>query len=449
MLAGARVLRKHRCDLLAAVNFARMASPVDDALAVLARTDARLVLAVSGGLDSMVLLDAAVRSVRRERLTVASFDHGTGEAATEATALVAEVAEQRGLVVHVGGGEPLASSEAAWRAARWRFLREVAAATGSGVVTAHTEDDQLETVVMREMRGTGARGLAGLYAPGDVVRPFVRLPRAQLAAYAHRHHVRWLEDPSNTSTRFLRNRLRQDVLPALEAARPELRRQLLTIAERAAYWRSAMDAVADACCPTRATGPGVVVAAADFVGYDPASLAVLWPSIAARVGLALDQRGTHRLAAFTITSTPGAVMPLSGGWEVERTAEMFSLQRLRPEGPALQPLTGSGAVQWGRWCFSALSGPCPTDAWSAVLPADRPLAVREWQPTDRVRSGPGLVRVKRMLAEAGITAADRVGWPVVVADDAIVWIPGVSRVSAATARSGRPGVCIRCDPSHR
>ncbi|HEU5175336.1 MAG TPA: tRNA lysidine(34) synthetase TilS [Gemmatimonadaceae bacterium] len=408
-----------------------------------------LVLAVSGGLDSMALLDAVAGAVPAHRLTVATFDHGTGEAARRAVALVLRTAAARGIAAVSGGGHPLPPAEAAWRAVRWRFLRETAAPSGARIVTAHTEDDQVETVVMRALRGAGARGLAGLQAPSDVLRPFIHLSRAALEAYAAARGLEWVDDPSNTDMRFLRNRVRRDLVPAMERVRPGLRGELLALSGRAAAWRREMDAIAEACCPSvAATGGGLVVAASSLVGYDAASLAVLWPSIAARVGLALDRRGTRRLAEFTKGGGAGAVMPLSGGWLVERTPVAFALRRVPQPAPGPSPLPLTGSATWGRWIFRSGGTVATDDPWGAVVPAGRPLMVRAWAAADRMPVGDATVRVKRLLVEAGIPAADRAGWPVVVAGEAIVWIPGVSRARAATARSGRPGVCFRCEPSN-
>jgi tRNA(Ile)-lysidine synthetase-like protein len=230
---------------------------------------------------------------------------------------------------------------------------------------------------------------------------------------------------------------------------PGLRDEILALAGRAAAWRREMDAIAEACCPSvEASGGGLVVAASSLVGYDEASLAVLWPAIAARVGLALDRRGTRRLAEFTTRGGAGAVMPLSGGWQVQRTPEAFVLRRGQQPVPGPSPLPLAGSATWGRWIFRSGGIVAPDDPWTALVPAEPTLLVRAWAAADRMPVGDAKVRVKRLLVEAGIPAADRAGWPVVVAGEVIVWIPGVSRARAATARSGRPGVCFRCEPSN-
>src|SRR5690606_20585993 len=145
---------------------------------------------------------------------------------------------------------PAAASEDAWRAARWAALREEAAARGARVATAHTRDDQVETVLMRVMRDAGAPGLAGLAASaGTVVRPLLGIARREIAGYAAARRVSFVEDPSNLSLAYLRNRVRLELLPTLLRARPSLERELLSIGERAAVWRDEVDRAVDQLIP--------------------------------------------------------------------------------------------------------------------------------------------------------------------------------------------------------
>jgi tRNA(Ile)-lysidine synthase len=428
--------------------------------------DAPLLLAVSGGLDSMVMLDAMGSVARAQVAGVATFDHGSGAAATEAVGLVAQVANAMGLPVVVGRMDPrapaVASREAAWRDARYRFLREAARTLGARVATAHTEDDQVETVLMRLMRGSGARGLAGLLAPSDTLRPLLGLRRASLAAYAARTGVAWMEDPTNASPAFLRNRVRRDLLPALRRADPTIDDTLLGIGRRAAAWRRDVEAFVDAHVGPVRTEQGeraLVVASAELAGYDRDSLAMLWGSLAGRVGLALDRRGTERLAAFTMEERVTGSVPLSGGWRVDARAGSFHLERDRaaPVGDEARALPQSGELRWGAFRFrvvaregSEVQDAAADGVWAAPIPTEGGWIVRPWEPGDRL-TGSGAHpsrRVKRYLSDAGVRGRDRSGWPVVVSGDDVIWIPGVRRSDAATARSGRPArhyVCERID----
>ena len=427
-----------------------------------------LTVAVSGGCDSMVLMSAVHAAVSAERfgsprIRVLTFNHGTGPHADAAAALVAADAARLGFEVRTGRGELRGANEAAWRLARWRFLRD--ASEGAAIATAHTADDQIETVAMRVLRGAGARGLAGLnVAASGVVRPFLDVSRAAVRQYARDRGVRFHDDPSNHSRAHLRNRVRLDLLPALERVRPGFGDELITLARRAALTRAEADAVAGRFVSAEAQDGTLRVARHQLATYDSAVLCVLWPAIAARARVTLDRRGTLRLAQFTTSGAPGARIQLSGGVEVYRHRDSFVIHRVeRPAATTAVALTG--VVEFGRWRFRPIgpADPKPTenadretsgatmlagrdDPWTVDLPGDCALFVRAWAPADRMRArADGAARrVKRYLADARVAGPSRVGWPVVLADDEIVWIPGVRRAAAAPEWSGRPVVRYTC-----
>ena len=421
--------------------------------------DAPLVLAVSGGLDSMVLLHAMAAVARARIALVATFDHGTGVAASQAAAHVARCAAALGLPVVTGRrGESARTAdgrEASWRASRYRFLRDVARPFAARIVTAHTGDDQVETVLMRVLRGSGARGLAGIYAPAPIARPFLELSREVLERFAREHGITWRDDPSNGSREFLRNRVRHDLLPALRRADPAIDEALLGVARRAAQWRADVESLVDErVVHDRVSDTTLEIARTELSSHGGDSLAVLWPALAGRVGLALDRRGTHRLTSFTISGRSSGVMPLSGGWQLERHAERFVLRRCPAPGAGDTGMPDEGTFDWGRFRFrvgtSAAADRPPADSWSAMLPADARARVRPWSDGDRLAPAGTQPRrrVKRYLTEAGVRGQERRGWPVVTSGDEIVWIPGVRRSDAATERSGRPVrhyVCERID----
>jgi len=415
----------------------------------------RVVLAISGGLDSMVLLDAAARVRDAGRLVVSTFDHGTGAPATAACALVRGVAGAHGIECVSARGGSIGHSEARWREARWTFLRDVARSHAAPIVTAHTADDQIETVLMRAMRGAGARGLAGLLATSDVLRPLLVFRRADLLNYARERAVEWVEDPTNVSRRFLRNRVRHDILPALRRANPRIDHELIDIGQRAADWRRETEALAPAV--SRVDGDAVDVVLASIDGLAANQLAVLLPAVAAQVGATLDRRGISRVSAFAGGSRVGSRMQLSGGWEVVRSRRTLRLQPSARAPEAEAVLSASSATTWGGWTFWAAeakpgvssvvsNGSARQSDWDATLPVDQPLRIREWRAGDRLMGasgGPGR-KVKRLLNDAGVTGHERDGWPVVLWGERIVWIPGVRRSSAATVRSGRPSLAFFC-----
>lgn len=214
----------------------------DRLLGALIGTDAgpsMLVLAVSGGVDSMALMHLAADAVRRAgrgRILVATVDHGLrAESAAEASFVAAE-AHRIGLahaMLPWRGGKPETGIQEAARAARYGLLAEAyhrQPATTKWLVTAHTADDQAETVLMRLARGSGVEGLSGMaeterlqiapdrqhLPPVALARPLLGVPKTRLVATMRARGLQWIEDPSNESLAFERVRIRQ-AMPALVA----------------------------------------------------------------------------------------------------------------------------------------------------------------------------------------------------------------------------------------
>jgi len=288
------------------------------------------VLAVSGGVDSMVLLDAAQAALPAASLRVATFNHATGEHADRAVDLVEEVALNAGISLVVGRSEPIGRpSEDAWRNARLSFLRSVVAEHRGALCLAHTRDDQVETVLFRAMRDAGARGLAGLRASSKTRRPLLPFSRSEIARYAKATSIRWVDDPTNSDRSFARNRLRLDLLPAIREVRPDFEAEVLALGERAASWRDELDAAVDSLIDFDVDDepPGLEIAVASLQRYDVEQLSIIWPALLGRIGVVADWRGTRRLSEFTRSGSAGRRIPLSGGWVVHRRRQTFEVRR--------------------------------------------------------------------------------------------------------------------------
>lgn len=253
----------------------------------------RVVVGVSGGPDSLALLDvlARLRDAFGVSLVAAHLNHGLRADAAADLNAVRRVAGGLGVPVRAdraelgpwrGGG----SLQAAARRARYRFFREVAAAEGAGVLAlGHQLDDQAETVLLRLLRGAGPDGLAGI-APVRrerksglrVVRPLIDVPRADVEAYCAARDLRPVADPSNLRPVFLRNRIRLELLPLLERdyavnLRPRL-------ARLAAALRADREVLEDQAA--RALEGLVRRRAPGLVALDAAALAGLEPAVARR-----------------------------------------------------------------------------------------------------------------------------------------------------------------------
>jgi len=194
----------------------------------LAGPDTRVVLALSGGSDSVALVHLLMELHRKGELQVAAIAHFNHQLRPEAEAderFSAEVAASFGYALLAGRGDVKAlanrdrlSLEHAARRARHGFLEETRLAVGAGVVaTGHTRDDQAETFLLRLVRGAGSKGLGSMYPrSGAIVRPLIECRRAELRDYLTARQQSWMNDASNDDVSIPRNRVRAELLPLLE-----------------------------------------------------------------------------------------------------------------------------------------------------------------------------------------------------------------------------------------
>jgi tRNA(Ile)-lysidine synthase len=200
----------------------------------------KYVVAVSGGVDSMVLLDMLQR-LPHVQLVVAHYDHGIRSDSAQDAELVAVAAKRAGLPFAIGRGKLGAgASEAAARTARYAFLRQVQADhQAAAIITAHHQDDVLETAIINMVRGTGRKGLSSLTSRAGMMRPLLAVNKQTLRAYAAAHPaIRWREDSTNNDQTYLRNYIRHTILPRLD---DHARQQLLGHIARAARLNPQID----------------------------------------------------------------------------------------------------------------------------------------------------------------------------------------------------------------
>ena len=448
--------------------------------------NAPLVLAISGGVDSLALLDVLARLLPPERLTVAHLDHGLRPTSAEEADVVMEAAAAYGLRGVAGRVDVAALArgvgvEAVARAARYDFLATVARQVGApAVVAAHNADDQAETVLMHLLRGSGASGLRGMgpAAPlpghGDLwlLRPLLGVGRAELESYCRSAGLRPIHDASNVDTTFLRNRLRHELLPALETYNPQIRARLREMAAVIAAeddLLTALEATSwETVCHTARAG-SVVLSRTAWLA-EPVALRrrLLRRAV---VACAPSQRdvGFQAIDAARLvaeTGRTGSRATLPGGLELRVGYDRLEIaaagvaaaddwpQLLAPE--TALPVPGSVALANG-WRLTAAECAPPdlaaltshADPWTAyvALASDATLIVRGRRSGERIRPlGLGGERkLKDVMIDRKIPAAARPRWSLVATVDHAIWLPGHilddrARVTPGSARV----VCLRC-----
>lgn len=185
----------------------------------------KYVVAVSGGVDSVVLLDLLARQPGVE-LVVAHFEHGIRTDSDEDRKTVQAAAARYKLpFVFERGNLGAETSEEKARQARYSFLRKVMAGRqAQAIITAHHQDDLIETAVINLLRGTGLKGLGGVRSGGELVRPLLGVNKSELLQHAKTHNLHWREDSTNADERYLRNYIRRRIMPGMSQ---DMRKQLL------------------------------------------------------------------------------------------------------------------------------------------------------------------------------------------------------------------------------
>ena len=413
-------------------------------------------LAVSGGPDSVAMLDLLVHVAPQLRLdlAVAHVDHGILPESDSVARGVKQLTERHGLEFHLARLELGAgASETRAREARYDALRELQRSTGARyLATAHHADDQVETVLHRLLRGSGVAGLAGIpeCGPRGLVRPLLSLGREELegwlaevdldAAVLHR-------DPSNSDERHDRVWIRRKLLPTIvQRFGPEAERRLLEVARHAGSerraWASLLRALEE--LEFRTKRGSVEVARAPLQRYDKTLSEALLRALAREVGCVVGPRRAARLRRFAYRSSSGRVMQLGAGFEAE-----LAFDRLR-----IVPVSGRSATPGGVACGAEPEGVVRWHGWELAWRPDRAgratrRSLVSWftpgegilraaAEGDRIEplGGVGRRRVRRLLMESRVPFAERAGYPVLVRGDDVIWIPGVCRSRLAVPQAG-------------
>lgn len=418
------------------------------------RPGARLAVAVSGGADSMTLLDVLVRLRERWgfRLAAVHVHHGLrGTAADRDAAFVRAAAAARGVPVSVvrldpGLRAPGQSVQVWAREARYAALEaERRRLRASGILTAHTRSDQAETLLLNLLRGTGPRGLAGIPPiRGRILRPLLAVERTEIETYAARRGLAFREDASNRSEAYTRNRIRRRLLPLLAAEyNPRIVASLADLADLLREDEAALSTRADRAAGRLARRSGAAVS------LSAAALRTLEPALARRVlrrlyrqvaGPRHDLARRHLAALLALAAVAGSVR-LPGGLSARRVGDRIQLGSSAAEAEELAP--AAMALPVGRWLdwphlpwqvrvrqvASGTRRPQASLRWTAVLDAARlrgPLFLRTWQPGDRFRpaGAPGRKKLQDFFVDAKVPRALRGRLPLLTCDDRIACLVG-------------------------
>jgi tRNA(Ile)-lysidine synthase len=410
-------------------------------------TGRHCLVALSGGADSVALL-RLLRAVRKEAQVQVSaahvHHHLRGADADADAAFCLELCRSLDVplaLLHLDPEPPRhVSPEAWWRRERYRLLEEEARRQGcTAVLTAHTLDDQAETVLTKLLTGGGPRAAAGIRRRrGIVVRPLLDLRRAELRVWLGSIGGGWREDATNAERSRPRGYVRHELLPRLEARFPGATEHLAAFADSTAAGEEILGQLLRGRAEWPRLGAPVELAAVRSLG---AGLRTRWVlELAGRLPLR-EPPSRAQLAAVEAMLQGGrpAAVDLGRRWVLRRTGD-----RLRLCPPPCSPFAAvpvlAGDEQTLPGGFVArLARPDPThDGHRASLRADvldRRLCWRSPRPGERWPS-PGGRRLATLLAAAGVPAEWRRAWPLLEADGTILWAPGLGVAPGWEAHGG-------------
>ena len=418
---------------------------------------ARVLCAVSGGLDSMCLLDFMVR---QEEFSViaAHFNHRLrGENADRDEQFVRDICAARGIPFVSGDGDTRALAERegltveeAARRLRYAFLEQMARSYRCGaILTAHHADDNAETMLLNLARGTGSAGLAGIPpARGNVCRPFLQITRAELQAYAAAHDIPHVEDETNTDPdAAARNLLRQSVIPVLRQLNPRFAENMARTASILQAENEALESLAKDLADQAGELPEGVTIPCMLLTETPEAVAerTVLRLMAQAAGHRKDLTAAHVTAVLDLARGNRTDLEVSLPYGLTARRKKYSLELTRR---ALRPVPVALALNAGADFGGVrvrVSDRPELEALPMWLPEGAVMAVTSWRPGDRLRlpGSRGSRSFKRLCADRGLTPEERDLLPVLRVGDAPAADPLFGVHADFAPRSGERTVYVR------
>lgn len=277
----------------------------------------KYVIAVSGGVDSIALLDLTSKLNGLE-LVVAHFNHGIRPDSDEDEEFVIQATKRYGLPIEVGRGHLGANtSEEKAREARYQFLKEVQRQyNADAIMTAHHQDDLIETAILNLLRGTGRRGLSAISDNPAILRPLLHLPKKEILKYAGSHNLKWREDSSNQDIQYLRNYIRHQIVPKLDKRQ---RQELLSHLDNLGQTNKILNQ--EIANLSQKIGNKHTINRTKFISLPAEVGNEVLAHILREAGIRqFDKKTIERLAAVIKTSRPGTRADVINGAFLEMTA---------------------------------------------------------------------------------------------------------------------------------
>jgi tRNA(Ile)-lysidine synthase len=391
-----------------------------------------ILVLLSGGRDSVCLLDLAVRIAGAGNVRALHVNYGLRDSAGDDETLCRELCERLDVPFEVRHPRRPEGNLQAWaREQRYAEAARSALARGALVATGHTASDQVETILYRLAASPGRRALLGMAArDGRLIRPLLEVTRAETRAYCEERGLAWNEDPSNESPVYARNRVRHGLVAALLDLHPAAEENVLRTLELLRDEAEVLDAAVDAALADAGDPPSVAALAA----LPPALTRLAVQRLADLAASGEAPSIQLRIEEILRLGAGGGTASLDLGRGLRAVVEYGRLRFVLGPSPAGDPepvpLDAPGRALFAGGEVIAERG-ADLPVADGTLDADTlttPLHVRAWRPGDRMRplGLDGTRTLQDLFTDKKIPRAQRHAIPVVLSEGEIAWIPGVA-----------------------
>ncbi|WP_028777608.1 tRNA lysidine(34) synthetase TilS [Shimazuella kribbensis] len=434
------------------------------------RNNERLLVGVSGGCDSIALLDALYHLTMQfgwQVYVVHVNHHLRGEESDADARFVADFCQERNISYqhkHVDVKAKLkkegGNKQSIARELRYQAFQDAAQSWGiKKIVLAHHADDQVETILMRIIRGTGPTGLAGIpvirkWGDLEIVRPLLYFYRKELAEYLNENNINYREDSSNQSTEYTRNRLRLELIPELIQYNPQIKQSILQLgsmmADEEAVWEKWTNEALGTCLK-KINEKEYQISLPSFLSYP---VALQRRMVKLILNCLTDEnllyQSIEQVLQLGVHPSPSVWIFLPGGIKGVRSYEVLRLTKdyiNKGEEKWSYPFSVPSKMYIPQGAIESIISSASTpyrireSHHNAIFDADElnlaQLVVRNRRPGDKIQpfGFSGHKRVKSLLMEHKIPQVNRGNQPIVVSDQEIIWIPGIRRSAVAPVTS--------------
>ncbi len=387
----------------------------------------RIILAVSGGVDSAVLLYLSQKMLPRDNLIVAHINHGLRRESENEAIFVRGLARDYGLIFYSKDMDLNKKDEATSRQKRYEYLNWLASKeTADYILTAHHLSDQVETVLLNLTRGSGPLDLWGMEElNGNILRPFLAIPRAEILNYAKKNKIRFVTDESNSDINYSRNRIRKNVVPELKKINPKFEEGVKKSIQLSGELKSFVDLsllrVEKNTRDKNRLKISTLKKESIFIVK-----ALILKMLHEHLGQNHNVYSKNVEEVFKILNSSENKKTKIGKLLIEKEYDYLVFRKDKKNNRLIEKkLTLNSPELFGSHVLVCKIGSVTPQKNNVLLPLEFSdnLRVRTWQAGDKIKTVAGTKKIQDVFSDAKVPKAKRDLWPIVVHKKEIVWVP--------------------------